>query len=149
MVSDWFGDGAGYYTRVALVVTGIAALVVGGVSGAGVVTARDRGNGSALHVSAGAAAQAALAAPLDVMKVEPSCAEARRQADASLQEAALMEKSLAAHTAVMDRLLVGTITLEDAIKQTTPSLISGAAASARFDTAYADYRAVALRCPLP
>jgi hypothetical protein len=59
-----------------------------------------------------------------------------------------VEKALAAHTEVMNDLLAGRISAHDALTMGLPSLVTGARWSARFDEAYADYRAVVHRCHL-
>lgn len=80
--------------------------------------------------------------------VKADCGRAVRQADASLQEAIRVEKSLAEHIGVMNQLSAGKITPGQALNMGMPSLISGAHHSAMFDRAYADYRSVVTRCQL-
>jgi len=80
--------------------------------------------------------------------VRADCGRAVRQADASLQEAIRVEKSLAEHIGVMNQLSAGKITPGQALNMGMPSLISGAHHSAMFDRAYADYRSVVTRCQL-
>lgn len=90
----------------------------------------------------------AKAADAATAAVRADCGRAVRQADASLQEAIRVEKSLAEHIGVMNQLSAGKITPGQALNMGMPSLISGAHHSAMFDRAYADYRSVVTRCQL-
>lgn len=89
------------------------------------------------------------------VSVEPSpvsqagCAAAVRQANLSLAQATKVQKSLTQHTAVMDELLAGKISPQQALNMGMPSLIHGAGYSAQFDVALRDYRALVQRCDLP
>jgi hypothetical protein len=66
----------------------------------------------------------------------------------SLAEARQVEQALAEHTKVMNQLLAGKITPQDALNMGMPSLIHGAHYSAKFDEAYADYQSVVRTCHL-
>ncbi len=77
-----------------------------------------------------------------------ACAAAVRQANGSLVQATRVEKSLAQHTAVMNQLLAGKISPQQALNMGMPSLIHGAGYSAQFDVALRDYRILVQRCDL-
>lgn len=87
-------------------------------------------------------------APASAAATAASCGAAVAQANLSLSQATAVEKALAEHTAVMSQLLAGHITPQEALNTGMISLIHGAAYSAQFEGAYADYRAVRLRCGL-
>jgi hypothetical protein len=89
------------------------------------------------------AANAPAASPL-----EHVCQAAVGKANASLAQAVRVEHALAEHTKVMDKLLAGKISPQDALNMGMPSLIHGAHYSARFDQAFADYRTVVEQCHL-
>jgi hypothetical protein len=119
-----------------------AALVVGALLG-GVavgVAARsgDRPSG------AFAAATSAPTAPA----ASPQCRTAVERANKSLAIAVKVEEALAEHTEYMNDLLNGKIDGEEALRLGTPSLVMGAAESAKFDLALADYRQVVKQCRL-
>ena len=98
--------------------------------------------------SAPAAPAAAPSAPAPGAAAAASCVAAVAQANLSLSQATAVERALAEHTAVMSQLLAGHITPQEALNTGMISLIHGAAYSAQFEAAYADYRAVRLRCGL-
>jgi hypothetical protein len=79
---------------------------------------------------------------------EQACRAAVEKANLSLAQAREVERALAEHTKVMNELLAGKITPQDALNMGMPSLIHGARYSAKFDEAYADYRSVVKTCHL-
>jgi len=78
----------------------------------------------------------------------PDCTRAVDRANRSLEYAVQVQKALAEHTQYMNELADGKISGSQALKEGMPSLITGASASARFDVALADYRAVVKSCKL-
>ena len=76
------------------------------------------------------------------------CQQAIDQADRSLDEAVKVEQALAEHTGYMNELMEGKIDAATAMRRGMPSLISGASASERFDTALGSYRRVVRNCRL-
>jgi hypothetical protein len=104
-------------------------------------------------VFSGMAIQTNLAGPRTtvVTRTVPAsqdCQQAIDLADRSLGEAVNVEKALAEHTRYMNELTQGRVDSATAIRQGMPSLISGASASERFDTALASYRRVVRSCRL-
>jgi hypothetical protein len=65
-----------------------------------------------------------------------------------MSHAVLVSGALREHTEAMNKLLNGKLDPEAAVQAGTPSLIAGAAESAKFDVALADYRKVVDRCRL-
>jgi hypothetical protein len=78
----------------------------------------------------------------------PECVEAVKRANQSMSHAVRVTGSLREHTQIMNDLLNGKISAEQALKAGTPSLILGSAEAARFDVALADYRKVVDSCQL-
>ena len=78
----------------------------------------------------------------------PECAEAVERANQSISHAVRLSAALREHTAIMNDLLNGKISADQALRTGTPSLIAGSAESAKFDVALADYRRVVDRCQL-
>ena len=78
----------------------------------------------------------------------PECAEAVERANQSISHAVRLSAALREHTAIMNDLLNGKISADEALRTGTPSLIAGSAESAKFDVALADYRKVVDRCQL-
>jgi hypothetical protein len=78
----------------------------------------------------------------------PECAEAVERANKSMSYAVKVSAALREHTQIMNDLLNGKISADDALRTGTPSLIAGSAEAARFDVALADYRKVVDRCQL-
>ena len=78
----------------------------------------------------------------------PECAEAVERANLSISHAVGVSAALREHTAIMNDLLNGKISADQALRTGTPSLIAGSAESAKFDVALADYRKVVDRCQL-
>jgi hypothetical protein len=78
----------------------------------------------------------------------PECAEAVNRANQSLSHAVKVAAALREHTDIMNRLLNGKLDAEAALRSGTPSMIAGAAESAKFDVALADYNKVVDRCRL-
>jgi hypothetical protein len=121
-----------------------AALVVGALLGGVAVgvaaRSEDRPAGAfaATTATSNPAAQAA----------SPQCKTAVERANRSLAIAVKVEEALAEHTEHMNDLLNGKIDGEQALKLGTPSLVMGAAESAKFDLALADYRQVVKQCRL-
>ncbi len=79
----------------------------------------------------------------------PACGRAVARANRSLGYAVQVEKALAEHTEYMNELMNGKITPSQALQQGMPSLVMGASASARFNSALADYHQVVRSCQLP
>jgi hypothetical protein len=98
--------------------------------------------------SRGAAFAATTASSAATPTASPECAEAVERANRSMSYAVKVSGALREHTQIMNDLLNGKITAEDALKAGTPSLIAGSAEAARFDVALADYRKVVDRCQL-
>jgi hypothetical protein len=96
----------------------------------------------------GAAFAATTASSAAAPTASPECAEAVERANRSMSYAVKVSGALREHTQIMNDLLNGKITAEDALKAGTPSLIAGSAEAARFDVALADYRKVVDRCQL-
>ena len=78
----------------------------------------------------------------------PQCKTAVDRANQSLAHAVQVKRNLAEHTRIMNDLLHGKIDSDTALKLGTPSLISGAAESSKFDSALADYKQVVNQCQL-
>ena len=78
----------------------------------------------------------------------PQCKTAVDRANQSLAHAVQVKRNLAEHTRIMNDLLHGKIDGDTALKLGTPSLISGAAESSKFDSALADYKQVVNQCQL-
>lgn len=91
---------------------------------------------------------ASTSTPAPSSATQLGCAASVRQANGSLVQATRVEKSLAQHTVVMDQLLAGKISPQEALNMGMPSLIHGAGYSAQFDVALRDYRILVQRCDL-
>lgn len=78
----------------------------------------------------------------------PQCKTAVDRANKSLTHAVRVKRDLAEHTKIINDLLHGRIDGDTALKLGTPSLISGAAESSKFDSALADYKQVVNQCEL-
>ena len=118
----------------------VAAALLGGVAIGATAWSDDRPAGAfaAATSTSGPAAPAA----------SPQCRTAIERANRSLALAARVEEALAEHTEYMNDLLNGKISGDQALKLGTPSLVTGAADSAKFDIALADYRQVVKQCRL-
>jgi len=119
-----------------------AALVVGallgGVSVGVAARSEDRPSGAFATATSAPTAPAA----------SPQCRTAVERANKSLAIAVKVEEALAEHTEYMNDLLNGKIDGDTALRLGTPSLVMGAAESAKFDLALADYRQVVKQCRL-
>jgi hypothetical protein len=118
-----------------------AALVVGALLGGVAVGVAARSEDRPSGAFAAATATSAPAA-------SPQCRTAVERANKSLAIAVKVEEALAEHTEYMNDLLNGKIDGEEALRLGTPSLVMGAAESAKFDLALADYRQVVKQCRL-
>jgi hypothetical protein len=121
-----------------------AALVVGALLGGVAVGVAARSEDRPSGAFAAATATSAPTAPA----ASPQCSTAVERADKSLAIAVKVEEALAEHTEYMNDLLNGKIDGEEALRLGTPSLVMGAAESAKFDLALADYRQVVKQCRL-
>lgn len=131
-----------------MLLAGLVGLVLGTggtLAGVGISRASEPSRPKPVPTTETTAASANVAASV----LASDCRQAVQKADASLEKATRVEKSLADHTHVMNQLSAGKISPGQALNMGMPSLISGARFSAIFDTAYADYRAVVKRCQLP
>lgn len=133
-------------TRTALTLALVAAVVVALMVNRHPATHE---GGSAAGGAKGRSAEAASLSPAPSAATSAACAASVRQANLSLAEATNVQKSLAQHTAVMDELLTGKISPQQALNMGMVSLIHGASYSAQFDVAFRDYRTVVQRCDLP
>ena len=158
------GDDHILFTRTALILVALVALLVG----AGAVFAwhasTDDGSGTGGRLSEVAPVSSTSQPPPSATSspsspssqssqssrssTDTACRAAVAKADTSLAAAVRVEKALAKHTKVMDMLLNGEISGHDALTMGTPSLIQGARASAQFDQAYRDYLQVVRSCDL-
>jgi hypothetical protein len=123
----------------------LALMAVSLAGGIAIGAGRD-GDGSA--AGQGAAFAATTASSLAAPSASPECAEAVERANKSMSYAVKVSGALREHTQIMNDLLNGKITADEALRAGTPSLISGSAEAARFDVALADYRKVVDRCQL-
>jgi hypothetical protein len=118
----------------------VVGALLGGVAVGVAARSEDRPSG-------GFAAATATSAPT-APAASPQCRTAVERADKSLAIAVKVEESLAEHTEYMNDLLNGKIDGDTALRLGTPSLVMGAAESAKFDLALADYRQVVKQCRL-
>jgi hypothetical protein len=121
-----------------------AALVVGALLGGVAVGVAARSEDRPAGAFAATTATSLPSAPA----ATPQCRTAVERANRSLAIAVKVEESLAEHTEYMNDLLNGKIDGEEALRLGTPSLVMGAAESAKFDIALADYRQVVKQCRL-
>ena len=121
-----------------------AALVVGALPGGVAVGVAARSEDRPSGAFAAATATSAPTAPA----ASPQCRTAVERANRSLAIAVKVEEALAEHTEYMNDLLNGKIDGDTALRLGMPSLVMGAAESAKFDLALADYRQVVKQCRL-
>jgi hypothetical protein len=81
-----------------------------------------------------------------VPQVPPACQAALDKAKQALGFSAQVERALAAHTNVINRLIKGQLRGADALRAGTPLLTRGAQASAQLDDAAAQYRNLSRQC---
>ncbi|SHN73648.1 hypothetical protein SAMN05660350_02145 [Geodermatophilus obscurus] len=100
--------------------------------------------------SAGAVDQAPVSTRAIALPPEPgvvsACTEVFARADETLQYAANVESALAEHTAVMDRLVDGELSVDEAMREGLPSLVRGARESGSYAQELQDYQAVKDEC---
>lgn len=78
--------------------------------------------------------------------VSADCSEAVRRADAVLGEARGLDDALETHTAVVDDLMAGRITAQQAVQRMLPALTAGSRRSTALDLAVQRYEEVAAAC---
>ena len=122
----------------------MAVALAGGIAIGATLDRGDRQPGRATRSGVAAAPSTSVAAPT----ATPECVEAVARANASLRHAVAMGGALRQHTEIMNDLLNGKLDAETAVRKGNPSLVAGAAESAKFDVALADYRRVVDRCKL-
>ncbi len=81
-----------------------------------------------------------------VPQVPPACQSALDKASEALGVATEVERALAEHTSVMNKLMQGKIRGSAALRAGMPSLVRGSRASVRLDDAAADYRDLSRQC---
>jgi hypothetical protein len=78
--------------------------------------------------------------------VSADCSEAVQRAEAVLGEARGLDDALGRHTVVVDDLMAGRITPQQAVQQMLPALTAGSRHSAAMDLAAKRFEEVARRC---